>query len=113
MLLVRVRKHTHATQVCNANSMHNSITARSSRGGAGVLPGAEWSVESEGFRESEVTQDNFLMGHSGPLTPGVSCPAPGGGERTRSRASQLAGQCPPFSWTNLTLLMSVALPSAR
>lgn len=37
-----VRKRTHATQVCNANSMHHSIAARSSRGGSGTLPGAEW-----------------------------------------------------------------------
>lgn len=37
-----VRKRTHATQVCNANSMHHRIAARSSRGGSGTLPGAEW-----------------------------------------------------------------------
>lgn len=71
------------TQFCNANSMHNTITADSSRwrgmecSSNSVLPGADCSVESEGFRVSEVTQVNSPMRHMGKLRPRVSCPTPG------------------------------------
>lgn len=74
--------HARHTQFCNANSVHNTITAYSSRwrgmecSSISILPGTDWSVESEGFRVSEVTQVNSPMRHMGKLRPRVSCPAP-------------------------------------
>lgn len=54
--------HACGTQICKASSMHDTVSAKNDsrwRGmecsGIPVLPGAEWSVESGGFRMSEVT----------------------------------------------------------